>query len=324
MSIKLISKHRSALMAVAMFWIALEHSYFPVHNKLISFVFVKCGYGGVSLFAFLSAFGLYYSYKKDSNYLHFIKRRLLKILPYSIPMGFIYAYFYEDSLFHGFVDGFGLSLLFRANLTNWFTSFILFVYFVTPLYLKIFNKKPLIVTIISIIIVTFVCLFCDVSWDFRYVWFHLTICCMGFYFAYLNDLDIKINYTYMCILFCLFLFGWFLMYYLYHNWGNDIKHIYPMFFITPGMILACAYLLDKMGFVTNILKKIGAYTYQFYLIHRPLVIYLLYKNYMLFYIQGINFDFWINVVAMIIAYILSVIYKKTIDLLINRKEIKNT
>ena len=39
---------------------------------------------------------------------------------------------------------------------------------------------------------------------------------------------------------------------------------------------------------------------------------------MLFYIQGINFDFWINVVAIIIAYILSVLYKKIIDLIIKK------
>ena len=48
MSIELISKHRGALMTVAMLWIAFEHSYFPSFNKFFDFLFVKCGYGGVS------------------------------------------------------------------------------------------------------------------------------------------------------------------------------------------------------------------------------------------------------------------------------------
>ena len=254
MSIELISKHRGALMTVAMLWIAFEHSYFPSFNKFFDFVFVKCGYGGVSLFAFLSAFGLYYAYKKDNNYLHFIKRRLLRILPYSIPMGFIYAYIYRESIFYAFIDAFGLSLLFRANLTSWFTSFILFVYFFTPLYLKIFNKKPFVVTIVGILLVFFICFLCETSWDFVYVWFHLAICFMGFYFAYLNDKEVKIN---SFVLIFLFIFGWFLMYYMFHNFGNEIKHIYPMFFITPGMLMFGAYLLDKMNFVSNILEMGG-------------------------------------------------------------------
>ena len=319
MELKLISKYRSELMAIAMFWVAFYHSYFPFNNKLVNFVLTTCGYGGVSLFVFLSCYGLYYAYKKNNNYWHFIKKRLFRILPYSIPIAFIRTLVYGDNILYGLVDGFGLSMFFRHDLVYWFTFFILVLYFLTPLYLRYFNKNPHIVTIIGVFVVTLICLVKNSS-EFTYIWFNLAIGFLGFYFAYLSDLNVKVKWYVMIIFFIL---GWLMMYYMYHYFRNDVKHIYPMFFIAPSMLMICVGIFDRCHIKTNLLKKMGAYTYQHYLIHE-MVVYILYKNYMYLYVPGIGFDYQINIWAFIIAFILSVFYKKIIDLLINRKEIKNT
>lgn len=91
----LISKHKKELMSIAMIWVAFYHVYFEFKFKPINFVLVKCGYGGVDLFVFLSGFSLYYAYEKENNYLEFIKRRLLRILPYKIIICFIQMFTYE-------------------------------------------------------------------------------------------------------------------------------------------------------------------------------------------------------------------------------------
>ena len=313
MELKLISKYRSELMVVAMFWVAFYHSYFPFNNKLINFVLIKCGYGGVSLFVFLSCYGLYYAFKKDNNYLHFIKRRLIRILPYSIPIGFIRSFVYGDNFLYALVDGFGLSMLFRHDLVYWFTFFILFVYLLSPLYLKIFFKKPLVVTVVGIFIVTLVCLLKN-DGEFSYIWFNLALGFLGFYFAYLSDLNVKVKWY---VMMAFFIFGWLLMYYMYHYLRNDVKHIYPMFFITPSMLMICAAILDKCHIKFKCIKKMGAYTYQHYLIHE-MIVYILYKNYMYLYIPGIGFDYLINILAFVLALILAILYKKIIDLIIEK------
>ena len=76
MSIKLISKHRTCLMALAMIWIGFNHSNFPFQSKIVNF-FILCGYCGVDIFIFLSGFGLYYALKKEPTYKEYIKRYFL-------------------------------------------------------------------------------------------------------------------------------------------------------------------------------------------------------------------------------------------------------
>lgn len=317
MEINLISKHRNALMAVAMFWLAFNHCYFPCNNKLFNFVVSTCGFGGVSLFVFLSAFGLYYSYKKDSNYSHFIKKRLKRILPFCFPVGFLHALIHKEAWYYGLIDGLGLSLFFRSDLTCWFNSFILVFYLLTPIYLKLLNRNPKKVTIVSSIVVTFICLLTNQIWQVGYVLFHFVIGFIGIYFAYLNDKKVTVNWLYVLIS---FIFGWIFMYFMYHYCGNEfgIKHIYPMLFIAPSMLLICAFILDKLKYLDSLLTSLGNYTYQFYLFHE-LIVLLMHQNYGLIYIPNIGFDTWFFFIALFGALIVAIIYKKLIDLIVNKK-----
>lgn len=58
-----VSKYRTPLMGFAMLWIMLFH--IGINIPIIGTLTQK-GYWGVDIFIFLSAYGLYYGYKKDN------------------------------------------------------------------------------------------------------------------------------------------------------------------------------------------------------------------------------------------------------------------
>ena len=66
--ISLLSKHRNALMGIAILWVMLYHLY-DYTDALPSLVrgIIGIGYGGVDMFLFLSGFGLYYSLSKKNS-----------------------------------------------------------------------------------------------------------------------------------------------------------------------------------------------------------------------------------------------------------------
>ena len=317
MNIKLISKYRSALMAIMMIWVAFYHSQFPIGNKLLSFILERCGYAGACGFLFLSAFGLYYAYKKENKYCLFIKKRFYRIIPYCFPMIFIYLIINQKGLVDAFFNAFGIYSIIGINLTNWFTSCILLLYSITPFYLNIFKKKPVFVFLFVLLLIIILSSFTS-NEVYKYILQCLSFYPIGFLFAYLNDLkDIKINS--LLVIIC-FIIGWFMMYYAYHHYQNDINHIYPLYLIIPSMCLLASQLIDKLSFIQKILTSLGKYTYQFYLLHEQIEK-LLYNNYGLLYRPGIYFDWLINIAAFLIALLLAIVLKRIVDkLLLNSKE----
>lgn len=299
-------------MAIAMFWIAIYHSNFPIHSKLITFLFVVCGYGGIYLFSFISGMGIFFSCSKEESYIIYIKRRLLRILPYGLPIIIVSALKHHVPLKIMLVDCLGLSIFISPNLTNWFTSFIIVAYVISPLYYQLFKKKPLIVTTISSALITAICMLVN-NETFSYIYICFTVYFIGFYFGRLIYNKHEPKFLNIVMIFMMVM-GWVLMYYCYHHFGNDVTHVYPMILITPGTLLIIAFILDKITVFNRLLDFIGSYTYVFYLIHME-VIGILYFNYELLYRPGIYFDVLINAAGIIIAFILSVIYQNVIDLI---------
>lgn len=311
----LISKYKTQLMAIAMIWIGFNHAYVGFRFKPLNFLLVTCGYGGVDLFMFLSGFGLYFALKKETKYLEFLKRRLIRILPYNIIVCLIQMFTYNRTLFETVVTGLGLNLLFYKSLSGWYTSFMLFVYLLTPLYIKIFNKNPKLVTTIGIVIVFSLCLLIN-DYEFTYMFFRLTTYFLGFYFAYRYDNRLKVNeviWIILCIL------GWPFMYYMYHYMGTGVQHVYPMIFITPGLLIILSHFFEKIKIFNKSLSFIGKYTYQFYLLQSTTTDFV-YKFYgqLFFSVLIIGFDWFLNIVCSLIAFILAVLLTKFVEFILNK------
>lgn len=99
-------------MAIAMLWIAIYHSNFPINSKLITFLFAVCGYGGIYLFSFISGMGIFFSCSKEEGYSVYLKRRLLRILPYGLPIIIISAIKHHVPVKSMLIDCLGLSIFF--------------------------------------------------------------------------------------------------------------------------------------------------------------------------------------------------------------------
>lgn len=314
MSIKLISKHRSELMAVAMLWIAFFHSYFPITNKFINFALVNCGYGGACVFSFLSAYGLYFSYKKDNNYKSYIKKRLYRIIPFCLVMIAVYLVIRQKGILDAIFSAFGLYAITGIDLTNWYTSYILILYFLTPLYLKVFKNREFKLTFISILItILFSSNFNNLI--FQYVLSNLTLYFLGFLFAHLEDEEIKIP---SIIVLVSFILGWGILFGSYHFYRNDIRHVYPFIILVPSLCMLFSWVFDKLKLLQKPFKFLGNYTYQFYLLHE-LVLLVSYNYYGVLYRPGIHFDWLINIFALAMSLILSILLKKVIDSLMIRR-----
>ncbi|GEM_PF-5534379 len=321
MQIELLSKHRKSLMGIAMLFIALYHSYYASTSKIYDFVFSTNGHIGVDFFVFISSFGLYFAYKKESNYFRFEKRRFLRILPFSIPYLLLMIPIAGMSIKEVIIHSLGLTIFLWPDLTSWFTSLILFLYVITPPYLKLFNRNPRKTTIISILLITITCLVPILHWEFYYKFFRLALFFLGFYFAYLFDNKVQLTKKQQLVLVLFSIVGWIITYCLYHYYRNDFIFVTPFIMVVPGMLLIMAYVVDKLKFIQKPLSFLGDYTYQFYLIH-PVLHEHMYKYYGEMFISGIGFDFWINTVAIIVAILLSVIYRKVMDNLLNLIEKK--
>lgn len=319
---ELISKHRRELLAIGMIWVGLYHAYIGFNNKLINFVLVTCGYGGVDIFVFLAGFGLYFAYKKNNNYLHFIKRRILKMFPYNLVVLSLLFIFKQRGLFDTVIDILGLSIYLRGGLAYWYSSFMLTIYLLTPPFIKSFNKNPLVVTLTTIVFVFVLCLIVNNS-RFTYIWFRSAVYVLGIYFAYMPDNNKKIH-EWIWIL--LVIVGWLLMYYLYHNKGNDVAHVYPFIMIIPGTLLVFSWFFEKVKIFNKPLIFLSKYTYPFYLIHN-LVVEKFYAYYDQIRPLLPGGDLMYNLYAAIVALLLSIILTSLIELIenniINKKGTEN-
>lgn len=89
---------------------------------------VKIGSFGVEIFLFVSSFGLYYAYSKNSDLVRFYYRRFIRILPAFIIIVVTAQLFREAS------EVYNWRFWLKELLDNWFISFILLMYVVFPVF----------------------------------------------------------------------------------------------------------------------------------------------------------------------------------------------
>ena len=185
MNYSIISKYRGHIMGVATMWIALLHAsmWFPIEP--INWIKLT-GQGGVDIFLFLSAFGLYYSYQNDNNKFSFWKKRFVRIFPIFIPLAILRWYYNDYSFDQGIMMLTTLLFWVTGDRSTWYISAIVPLYLITPYYLKVFDKRPKISTVVAIIS-TFVISIFFFSGPYIVFFARVPVFFLGFYAGYLAD-----------------------------------------------------------------------------------------------------------------------------------------
>lgn len=160
-----VSTIRTPLMGLAILWIMLFH----INPDIpILKIFWICGYGGVDVFLFLSAYGLYFSMKKQSvkwpgMIKQFYKRRLVRILPaYYLALLFFFvtggSWDWKTLAEKVCMVGYFVPAL-QWDFFLWYVPALLLLYILFPfIYLDVIKKKRfwviciLIISVINVLI----------------------------------------------------------------------------------------------------------------------------------------------------------------------------
>lgn len=123
----------------------------------------------VSIFFFLSAYGLYFQNENKKNYLdNFLVKRLSKILVPFFSISLIY-------MFYRFLNGQLMDLDFFANLfkkgstiiyNGWFVDIIILMYIFFYVSFKFFRNKSISILINTIFIISYICLAIKLGYGF--------------------------------------------------------------------------------------------------------------------------------------------------------------
>jgi peptidoglycan/LPS O-acetylase OafA/YrhL len=154
MPLNIISKYRAPLYGFAILWVVVFHaggsSYglIPQAPQPLQ-LFIDHGNVGVDIFLFLSGVCLYFSYVKDPDVGHFMKKRFTRLLiPVAVIDGVYWFVRYVildwsiEAPIKFLVKLSTLEFWFNGNNTIWFVSAIMIMYFAYPyVYAFLFSKS---------------------------------------------------------------------------------------------------------------------------------------------------------------------------------------
>lgn len=324
MNYSIISKYRGHIMGVATLWIAILHAsmWFPIEPinwiKLI-------GQGGVDIFLFLSAFGLYYSYQKDDDKLSFWKKRFIRIFPVFIPLALLRWYYNDYSLTNGLLMLTTLLFWVNGNRETWYISAIVPLYLITPFYLKHFKGKELKLTIISVIL-TFILSIFFFSGPYIVFFARVPVFFLGFYAGYMAYHQMPITKKHWILQALAFIAGFGLLRWAFVYTNEDILwnyglYWYPMLLTAWPFCLFIASIFDKLDqwqvpVITSCFKKIGIVTLEFYLLHDMMIKF--FTNIMTISPMYAAYGIVLNVIVIFATYYCALYYHNAMDWLMKR------
>lgn len=335
---ELFSKYRTLLMGVATILIIIFHFtedrdiYNYGYFGFIDFYKTYIGSCGVDIFLMLSGLGLYYSWKKNSNYKEFISKRLIKILiPYLIVS--IPAYIIRNLVITniGFIecikDLLFISLFEYGRNWYWYIFFILVLYVIFP-YLyemiesdkKTIDNEKTILNIFTFITVISMCLFYyanPIFGNINIMLLRVPIFVFGIYLGKLSYNKTKIESKWIFLLFLAIGF-------IFLRKFNKLMIIrYALGSI--GLIICVITIqlfekLEKKKIELKIVKKIleffGKYSLEIYLVHVTVRYFFLQYGMPTYRVRY-------EVLMVIVSIILSIIINRVSKVLTNIIEKKN-
>ena len=280
----LIVTYRNHLMGIAILLVLLWHiiCVHPIYSLNPLYLLNQIGFLGVDIFVFLSGFGLTCGYlNRELNLKRYYYRRVLRI--YVLYWFFLLICLIENDFAFPFVNiainVFNLQYWFyqlrppKGYLNyGWFLSFLIVLYAIYPIYLKLFVKteqKFLLTLGSSALIITFHFCFLDTGWGISS--FRIPSFLMGIYVGFLhltkpdfNEMIIKREKSWHTIS-ALLLILLELIVILYRNlfWSYNLYLITMC--LTPFLIFSLVNILRRTSM--NWLSFIGAMSLEIYLVH---------------------------------------------------------
>ena len=152
-SLRCIGESRQLLMGLATIWVVLFHSYSLnfLNSEILCNLHIggllqhikNTGNAGVDLFLFCSGYGLYYSLHKDTDILHFYRRRFSRIIPSIVIVFLIYYGWKGCGSFSDYLSSFflyGFYLKGAPDVAYWFFSLLLVLYALYPVFHRIIEQ----------------------------------------------------------------------------------------------------------------------------------------------------------------------------------------
>lgn len=273
--LSLLSKYRTPLMGIAMLFVMFFH--LPIDDSQIPFVFRfirRIGFGGVDFFFFLSGLGIYFAYTKNSTK-QFYNKRLLRILPYYIPIVIAFSLLFQypngiisfkDMLLQVFLLDFWAG----KNALGWYIPVAILFYIITPALMNLVSKNIIkySLILISILVVTdiVICIFLK-SPFFMYIFIRLADYMLGVLIGYLISQKRRINYVWL-LLSLIVGISTLLLNYIYSYQGGYIAlllRVLPFFFLALPMCSLISYLFSLVrDYKYPVLSFVGTYTLCIY------------------------------------------------------------
>ena len=274
----------------------------------------------VSIFFFLSAYGLYVQNESRENYLdNFLVKRLSKII---VPF-FIISLIY---MFYRFVNGQLIDLNFFINLfkkgstiiyNGWFVDIIILMYIFFYISFKLFQNKFLSIVFNTIFIICYICLAIKLGYNF---WWYNSVLAFAIGLIWAknqNKIDrfLEKYYFIVIVLVTVLLF-------VSHRYDILLKYLhiedsysYALAANLDNIIFTIYFIivfLKKINFSNVYLNLIGRISFELYMIH-GLVISMLAKIFVSSRVNDVLFTLFVLIISLILAWIVNKIDKRIIQ-----------
>ena len=264
--LKDISTYRSELMGWSILWIMMLHFTFTQVAPL-GFV-AQYGFAGVDIFLFVSGLGLFYSLDKDSNLLHFYKKRLLRIFPTYYLLGLITNLLLTHDSIPSFLFRYSTIGFWTGGLfAEWFIPSLIMLYLMAPLVKAAIDRRwfvPIGVVVITILLVAYY--FTDkehiLNREHFFFLYRIPAFIFGMVCAYWIKNQVPMKWFYVILLAGLPFFVWF---FPQHHQLYILKY-YSLAFLLPVFILCFVQLSKYVQFMSPLMKKMGEASLEIYLI----------------------------------------------------------
>lgn len=278
----LVSQYRALLMGIATIFVYIFHDPIFTHTPAIDIVKNRL-FIGVDIFIFLSGYGLYFTSLKKQSIKSFYIKRIERVYPSFLVVAGCVCLIQDSDFRETLTILSTIGYWWGDSFQSWYISAIILFYILFPFYLKVFNKQPYKVTILSVITGILITMPAYLIFpDLRIGFFsRIPIFSIGILFGYIaiNKPMLLTKNQLITITSLLFVLGIGSTLLLNTTlkqfsaaWGP-----LPFIFIAPGLIILIILIFEKNKKHQALNKVIpgliftGNLSLEFYLIHEPVL-----------------------------------------------------